>query len=90
MHSGWNQVFNHVADLKKQWLEEKRFASPFISLSLKNPMQITPAVARKLQEKFLLMAAVGDVPDVTGQKMAVGARHRMSLRACVSTEKNER
>ncbi len=29
MHSGWNQVFLHVGDLKKQWLEEKRFASLF-------------------------------------------------------------
>ena len=27
---------------------------------------------------------------MTGQKMAVGARHRLSLRACVSTRKNER
>jgi hypothetical protein len=29
------------------------------------------------------MAAVSDVPDVTGQKMAVGARHRLSLKAYV-------
>jgi len=32
MHSGWNQVFNHVADLKKRSLEEKKFAPPSISL----------------------------------------------------------
>jgi hypothetical protein len=30
------------------------------------------------------VAAVSDVPDVTGQKMAVGARHRLSLKARVS------
>src|SRR4030095_15597378 len=36
MHLGWNQVFNHVADVKKQWLEEKRVASPFISPSCMN------------------------------------------------------
>jgi hypothetical protein len=33
------------------------------------------------------MAAVHDVPDVTGEKMAVGARHRLVLRAPVSSKK---
>jgi hypothetical protein len=32
------------------------------------------------------MAAVRDVPDVTGKKMAIGARHRLCLRAPVSTQ----
>jgi len=31
-----------------------------------NPAQIGMPIARKLQEKLLLMAAVSDVPDVTG------------------------
>jgi hypothetical protein len=36
------------------------------------------AISRELQEKFLLMAAVRNVPDLAGQKMAVGAGHRFS------------
>jgi hypothetical protein len=32
MHLGWNQVFNHVADVKKQWLEEKKVRVPFYFL----------------------------------------------------------
>ena len=31
--------------------------------------------------------SVGKVPNVTGQKMAVGARHRCSPRASVSPQK---
>jgi hypothetical protein len=50
-------------------------------------VQITPAVARKLQEKFLLVAAMGDVPDVTGQEMAIGARHRLSLEVAFRLQK---
>jgi len=34
------------------------------------------------------MAAVRDVPDVTGKKMAVGARRRLYLRATFSLRKN--
>jgi hypothetical protein len=56
-------------------------------LGLENPVQITPAVARKLQEKFLLVAAMGDVPDVTGQEMAIGARHRLSLEVAFRLQK---
>jgi hypothetical protein len=37
-----------------------------------------------------VVAAVSEVPDVTGQKMAVGAGHRFSLRACVSPSKKRR
>jgi len=33
------------------------------------------AVFHKLQQKILLMAAVGDVPDMTGQKMSIGTWH---------------
>jgi hypothetical protein len=50
-------------------------------LSLEEPVQITPSIARELQEKLSLMAAVRDVPDVSGQKIAVGARHRFFLEA---------
>jgi hypothetical protein len=33
------------------------------------------------------MATVSDVPDVTGQKMTIGARHRLSLIETISTQK---
>jgi hypothetical protein len=60
-------------------------------MALENPAQVTPAVARKFQQKGLSsMAAVSNVPDVTGEKMAVRARHRLSPGARVSTQKNER
>jgi hypothetical protein len=34
-------------------------------LGLEDPMKVTASVPRKLQQKCLLMAAVGEVPDVT-------------------------
>jgi hypothetical protein len=34
-----------------------------------------------------LMAAVGNVPDVTGQEVTIGARHRLSLAVPFQTEK---
>jgi DNA integrity scanning protein DisA with diadenylate cyclase activity len=33
------------------------------------------------------MAAVHDVPDVTGKKMAIGARHRLCLRIVFQPKK---
>jgi hypothetical protein len=33
------------------------------------------------------MAAVSDVPDVTGQEMAIGARHRFSLEVAFRVQK---
>jgi len=41
-------------------------------------MQITAAITRKLEQKLSLMAAVSNVPDVTGQEVTIGARHRSS------------
>jgi hypothetical protein len=41
-------------------------------------MQIALAIPCELEEKFSLMVAVGDVPDVIRQEVAVGARHRFS------------
>jgi hypothetical protein len=37
-------------------------------LGLEEPAQVTAPIARKLQYKCLVVAAVGEVPDVTGQK----------------------
>ena len=47
--------------------------------------------AMKLLERLELAAALmTDVPDVTGQKMAVGSRHRLSLGSVRFNAKNER
>jgi hypothetical protein len=39
-------------------------------------------------KKAFAFLRVCDVPDVTRQKMAIGARHRLFLRACVSALKS--
>src|SRR5438034_10042984 len=41
-------------------------------LRFETPAQIRMPIARKLQQKTLSMAAVSDVPEVTGQDMAIG------------------
>ena len=48
-------------------------------LSLKHPVKITVAVPCKLQQKRSAMAAVSDVPDMAGEKVTVGAWHRVVL-----------
>jgi hypothetical protein len=45
-------------------------------LRFENPMQVTTTITRKLEEKFSLMAAVSNVPDVSRDKVTVSARHR--------------
>jgi hypothetical protein len=45
-------------------------------LSTTIALQVTAAVTREFQEKRLLVTAVGDVPKLSGHKMAVAARHR--------------
>jgi hypothetical protein len=47
-------------------------------LSFKEPVDITSTVARKLQEKILLVAAMSNMPDMARQKVAVAAWHRFS------------
>ena len=41
----------------------------------KQPVQIPVAVACEFQQKALLMAAMGDVPELARQEVAVGAWH---------------
>jgi hypothetical protein len=48
-------------------------------LGFEKPMEITATITRELQEKFSLMTAVRDMPDVSGQEVAVGAWHRSSF-----------
>jgi hypothetical protein len=50
-------------------------------------VEITASITRKLEQKLSLMAAVGNVPDVTGQEVTIGARHRLSLALPFQTEK---
>jgi hypothetical protein len=40
-----------------------------------SPAQIGAPVTREFEQKSLLVAAMGDVPDLTGQKVTAGARH---------------
>ena len=46
---------------------------------LEEPVMITAPVARELKEEYLSETAVSYVPDVSRQKVAVGARHRRRL-----------
>lgn len=45
------------------------------------PAQPDAPIARELEQKGTLVAAVRDVPELAGQKMAVGAGHGLLLRA---------
>ena len=56
---------------------------PKALLRLEQPVKITTPITRKLQEKFSLMAAVSNVPDVARYEMAVRSWHLFVLRACV-------
>jgi len=63
----------------RHWRVGPRYASkPEAFLRLEEPMQIALAIRRELEEKFSLMAAVGDVPDVIRREVTAGARHRLS------------
>jgi len=42
---------------------------------LKQPVPPALAVPEELEQEFLLVAAVRNMPDVARQKLAVGARH---------------
>src|SRR5258708_269973 len=44
-------------------------------LGFEKPAEITAPIACKLKEKFSLMAAVRDVPNVSRQEIAVSSRH---------------
>jgi hypothetical protein len=44
-------------------------------LSLKEPVKPAPAIPGKLQEKFFLMATMGDVPHLSGNVMPIRSRH---------------
>ena len=50
-------------------------------LGVEHPMQIAASLARKPEKKLSLMTAVGDVPNVMRQEVAVGPWHLFSLKA---------
>jgi hypothetical protein len=56
-------------------------------LRLEQPTKIVFAISGELEEKGFLMAPVSDVPDLAGQEMAVGARHRFSLKRAIELRK---
>ena len=47
-------------------------------LGFEKPAEITAPIACKLKEKFSLVAAVRDVPNVSRQEIAVSSRHLRS------------
>ncbi len=53
-------------------------AQPVPLRGLEEPLPPAPAVARELQEEVALMTPVGDMPDVMGEKIAMGPRHGAS------------
>src|SRR5262245_47137249 len=44
------------------------------------PVEITPSIKRKLEQKLSLVAAVGNVPDVTREEITLNARGCIFLR----------
>jgi hypothetical protein len=52
-----------------------------------DPAQVTVPVACKLREKLFLVTAMSDVPDATGEKMAIRARHDNSLEGAFGDQK---
>ena len=50
-------------------------------LRFEQPVEITASLARKPEKKLSLMTAVGDVPNVMRQEVAVGPWHLFSLKA---------
>ena len=50
-------------------------------LRFEQPVEITASITRKLEQKLSLMAAVGNVPNVMRQEVAVGPWHLFSLKA---------
>jgi hypothetical protein len=56
---------------------------PIAFLGLKQPMAPTVSISGEFQQKLLFVAAVGNVPDVAGQEMTIGAWHQaFSLKRC--------
>jgi hypothetical protein len=53
-------------------------AEPEAVLGLEEPVKVMLTIAGEFEEKSFLMTAVRNVPDMTGQKVAVGAGHRCS------------
>lgn len=48
---------------------------PKTLLRLEQPLQPALAIPYELQEEFLLMATMGNVPDLSRDMMTVGSRH---------------
>ena len=57
-------------------------------LSLVQPLHITVAILRELQQKFSFMASVGDMPDVPGNKMSFCSRHDFQTKTAFLPLKN--
>lgn len=49
--------------------------SRWIFASLKQPLTPSPPVTDEFEQELLAMAAMGDVPDVAGERMTIRAGH---------------
>ena len=46
------------------------------------PVQVVLAIARELEQELTPVTAVRDVPDQAGEKLSIGARHRLNSLEC--------
>ena len=58
-----------------------------IACDVEAPEEITALIARKLQQKCLVVAAVSDVPEVTNKKMALARLSARLLEVCFTCKK---
>ena len=56
---------------------------PVALFCFKEPTDPGPAVSRESEKKFPLVATVGNVPSVSGQKVPFGPGHCYSPRVCL-------
>ena len=56
-------------------------------LGLEQPVQVAISIPRELEQECLLVAAMGDVPDMTRHEMSVRTRHLARLKASDSPSK---
>jgi len=81
-------VFDQKMDVvRRHHIIENRETEAFLGLQKPNAGN-GGGCAQTSVEMRNLMAAVRNVPDVTRQKIAIGARHRLSLRPTISTQKS--
>ena len=84
IHRGWDGTLTKaIQDKKVDVVRCQGIVKNYKSVSflgLEKPMEPAPSVLCELQEECLFMAAVGYVPNLARDEVAVGPRHRLKLR----------